>query len=73
MISDYLWRYPAYVNLLNNMVSPSVSYPPVYGVECTIPTLLTSWDPGLGFGTAAELVSLVSQKSSALLEINDKI
>jgi hypothetical protein len=28
-----LWRYPAYVNLLKNMVSPGVSYPPVYGVE----------------------------------------
>jgi hypothetical protein len=38
MILDYLWRYPAYVNLLNivDLVSvsyppPGVSYPPVYG------------------------------------------
>ena len=29
MILDYLWRYPAYVNLLNIVDLVSVSYPPV--------------------------------------------
>ena len=29
MILDYLWRYPAYVNLLNIIDLVSVSYPPV--------------------------------------------
>jgi hypothetical protein len=29
MILDYLWQYPAYVNLLNIVDLVSVSYPPV--------------------------------------------
>jgi hypothetical protein len=29
MILDYLWQYPAYVNLLNIIDLVSVSYPPV--------------------------------------------
>ena len=38
MILDYLWRYPPYIILLIMvdsvcLLSPSVSYPPVYGSE----------------------------------------
>jgi hypothetical protein len=30
MILDYLWQYPAYVNLQNIVDLLSVSYPPVF-------------------------------------------
>ncbi len=36
MILDYLWQYPAYVNLLNMVHLVSVSYPPVFLIPRSI-------------------------------------
>ena len=44
MILDFLWRYPAYVNLLNIVDLVSVSYPPVSLIPRSVPDLIISPD-----------------------------